>query len=267
MPTANRRRWMREYMKEYRQGKLRGEGVKGHHQVANSAKVEKLRKTQRLQSFKWRIARLLSSQYEILMCAQGRPHFGNFRDADGSIKIRGKELCSDIKEVLADYELLEDFKDIFNMGGGELCKALLLRKYSKKFDQAIPCLIVALDKAVLLEYLQQLPDHGGERWELVFHRVRSEAKKGDWRPIDFSAESNRWWEEHRSVCELLKCIPRDRPQWDSSGLHALLSEWAMGIRKIGHWDEHEAPGASDVVWREMISPIWPKPNTSAMSRQ
>ena len=35
MPTRNRRRWMRDYMREYRQGKLRAEVLKGNLHPGN----------------------------------------------------------------------------------------------------------------------------------------------------------------------------------------------------------------------------------------
>jgi hypothetical protein len=63
MPTANRRGWMRDYMKEYRQGKLRG-NVAGSS--AHPSRCEELKTAHRLHSFKWRLSKPLSPQYEIL---------------------------------------------------------------------------------------------------------------------------------------------------------------------------------------------------------
>jgi hypothetical protein len=53
MPTANRRRWMRDYMEEYRKGKRRGDMVECH---SRSARGEDLKMAHRFESFKWRFS-------------------------------------------------------------------------------------------------------------------------------------------------------------------------------------------------------------------
>jgi hypothetical protein len=55
MVDAQRRRYMSDYMKKYRQ---------------NPAKRKHLKMTHRLDSFQWRVAKLLGPRYEIWMCAQ-----------------------------------------------------------------------------------------------------------------------------------------------------------------------------------------------------
>jgi hypothetical protein len=178
MPTANRRLWMRDYMKEYRQGRLRGGRVEGHPQAGISTKLEELRKTQRLQSFKWRIAALLSSQYEILLCLQYGPRFGNFRWDDGSITVYSQDFCNDKKETLQYFPILRDFKDTFEVGGDEIFKALVLRKYNRKFNQYTSCVVGVLDKASLLDQLYQMPNQGGKKWENVFSKAKKRSQKG-----------------------------------------------------------------------------------------
>jgi hypothetical protein len=70
MPTENRRRWMRDYMKDYRQGKLRKEVVNGHLYSAPPHRREELKEAHRLNSYKWRLSTLLSLQYEIFISMQ-----------------------------------------------------------------------------------------------------------------------------------------------------------------------------------------------------
>jgi hypothetical protein len=250
-------------MKEYRQGKLRREVVEGQVQPDNPAKREKLRKTQRLQSFKWRIATLLSPQYDILMCVQYGPEFRGFRADNGMPIIFSRNFCNNTKQILGLFPILRDFKETFEVGGDEIFKAFVLRKYNREFNQATDCVVGVLDKASLLDQLQKLPHQGGKRWETVFDRATIKAEnKGHWRRLEcseelyHSGEFFQWWEERRMVCQPLRWTARKTPRWNSSALHQLLSEWAIGSRKIGLWGEHEALGASDVAWRAMISPIF-----------
>jgi hypothetical protein len=105
MPTENRRRWMRHYMKEYRQGKLRGDGTERH---PRPDRCEKLKEAHRLNAFRWRLSKLLSPQYEIFLCRQYEPDSTEF-DRDGTLIMFGKGYCDNIN-ITFDYLLgLEEF--------------------------------------------------------------------------------------------------------------------------------------------------------------
>ena len=81
MPSLHHNKhWRREYMQDYRQGLLRGNGTKPS---AHPAKREKLKVAQRLYSFKWRLSKLLSRQYDILLFVQYEPYYGVFETNRG----------------------------------------------------------------------------------------------------------------------------------------------------------------------------------------
>jgi hypothetical protein len=240
MPTAYRRQWMRDYMKEYRRGKLRGEVIKGHLHPGNPGRREKLKEIHRLDSFKWRLSQLLSYQHEILFCIEYGPEYGIFKDEEGVV-ISGydEDLCNDVEEVLQMFPTLEDFY-IFDIGGSEIFKVFVLEKYSKKFDRVTNCLVGVLDKLALLENLQELPSQGGSKWEKVLNKVKAESIQGTWQKLDFSREPLLQLDRH-TWCYLLKCTARDHPQWNSRKLHSCLCGWAMGSRSIGSWGKEELP--------------------------
>ena len=70
MPTVHRQLWMRDYMKEYRQGKLRGGRIEGHLQPANPDRREKLKEDHRFDSHKWRLSKRLGPRYDLLFYVQ-----------------------------------------------------------------------------------------------------------------------------------------------------------------------------------------------------
>jgi hypothetical protein len=90
--------------------------------------------------------------------------------------------------------LKDDFRYTCSKGGGELFKVFLFRKYSRKFDRVTECVVGVLDKAALLENLQKLPSQGGIKWEKVLNKVKTEARQGTWRKLDFSRGPNLWVE-------------------------------------------------------------------------
>ena len=143
MPNVHSPYYMHDYMKEYRQGKLRTEVVKGHVHPGNPARREKLNEANRLNTFKWRISKLLSPRYEILLCIQYRPEpeYCPFNENEVMIHTYSKEECNDIKEVIDWFPVLNEyFIDICNTGG-EIFKVFLLEKYSRKFDWFTDCLV------------------------------------------------------------------------------------------------------------------------------
>jgi hypothetical protein len=231
MPSVHRdKRWRREYMKDYRQGLLRGDGTEPS---TRSTKREELKAAQRVYSFKWRLSKLLSHQYDILLFLQYEPEHGIFQTNDGMILGYDDEFCNDVNEVILCFRILDlEFEYPCNTGGNELFKVFLFRTYSKKWDQATDCVVGVLDKAVLLEQLQQLPNQGGQRWEKILSKVKTEARKGRWHKLDFSDGSAQWIRLH-TECYLLKWTKRKRPQWSSSKLYKLLCRWEKGNYKIG----------------------------------
>jgi hypothetical protein len=260
MPTANRRRWMRDYMKEYRQGKLRKEVTGRQPQPKENplpSRREKLKEAHRLDSFKWRLSRLLGPQYEILLYVQYGPAYDVFNKADNLILGYDQEFYNNNEEIIACFPILEnEFKYICDRGGRELFKVFLFRKYSRNFDRATDCIVGVLDKAALLENLQKLPRQGGSKWEKVLNKVRTEARQGTWRKLDFSREPELWLESYNTECYSLKWTTKDLPSWNSSELHSCLYEWALGSRRIGRAEKYEWPKARDNdPRRSMLSPM------------
>jgi hypothetical protein len=255
--------WMRQYMREYRQGKLCGD-IAGRD--PNPHRYEALKTAQRLYSFKWRLSKLLGPQYEILLCVQYGPDYGAFKTADGHILGPGEELLYEPKKVLRSFPQLKTFKRCFGMGGGELFKVLDVVTFSNRFDRATECVVGVLDKAVLLEKLSQLPHQGGQKWEKVLDKAKVEASKGKWRPLEFWDHSCGKYLDHPSgkylfiadqtACFSLEWTARDQPNWNSLSLYDRLCIWAMGIRGNGSWAGQEWKGAKNGdLRRVLISPI------------
>ena len=249
MPSLHRNKcWRREYMKDYRQGLLRGDSTKPS---ARATKCEKLKVAQRIYSFKWRLSKLLSRQYDVLIFLQYKPEYGLFRDNHDMVSGYDDEFCNNADEVTSCFRILDaDFEYPCNTGGGELFKVFLFRTYSKKWDRVTDCVVGVLDKAALLEQLQQLPNQGGERWGKILSKVKIEARKGGWHKLDFSDGPAQWVGFHRE-CYLLKWTERKRPQWSSSKLYNLLCRWEKGSHKIGMRERANAIGTTKLI----ISPI------------
>jgi hypothetical protein len=239
------KRWRREYMKDYRQGLLQDGGTEPS---AHVAKREKLQAGQRIYSFKWRLSKLLSHQYDVLLFLQYESEYC-VSEADDSMFLGYEdEFCSDADEVISCFRILDcDFHCPCDMGGGELFKVFLFRTYSKKWDRATDCVVGMLDKAALLKQLQQLPNQGGQKWEKILSKVEIEARKGKWRELDFSDGPARWLGLY-TECYLLKWTERKRPRWSSSRLYSLLCRWEKGSYKIG------MPTGADAT-KLIVSPI------------
>jgi hypothetical protein len=252
MPTENRRRWMRDYMREYRQGKLRTETVQGCLPAGNPDKREELKATNRLNNFKWRISELLGPQYEIIECIQDTPLRGTFEDGEWIMTFCKEEFCRDMDRT--DIFVSKDFRDICDIGGGEIFKALLLEKFSKKFDWINTCYIGVLDKLALLKSLQKLPRLDNNKWNIVLNKVVAEPNQDMWGSLDLS---NCYYKQidDRTICYLLKCTAREHPVWNSLRLYSFLYGWATGVRKIGPGELYENLGAVDDIRRLIRSPI------------
>jgi hypothetical protein len=253
MPTANRLRSRRDYMRDYRAGNLR-RGVAGKQ--SRSARREKLKQANRLDTFKWRLSKLLSPQYEILLCVEYPAVYGVFEDDEGRIMGCNQHLVHDSKVIMRYFPILkEEFRYLCDIGGGELFKVFLLWKYSRKFDQVTQILVGALDKAALLENLQKLPNQGGTKWKPILDKVKTEWGQGTWRKLDFS-EGLRLWVGSYIMCYLLKCTARERPKWGSLRFYSHLLGWTLSSRKRGSGEKYEWPKANHLCPRRLIrSPI------------
>ena len=208
MPPANRTRWMRDYMTEYRQGKLRGEVVGRHLNSGNPHRREKLKKAHRLDSFKYRLSKLLSSQYEILLCIQYALEYGVFKNGDGLVLGYDEEFCTNSKEVIDCFPMLkDDFKAMCNKGGGNIFKVFLIRK----FDQVIESVVGVLDKAALLEDLQRLSNQRCSECESALNKVKNESRHGTWRKLNFQRDPWIWLDDYIE-CYSLTWTARNRPQ-------------------------------------------------------
>ena len=118
--TATRRRWMNNYMKDYRQGKLRGDIAGQHSQPTRCAE---LKAAHRIHSFKSRLSKLLSPQYEILACVQYEPEYGVFQTDDSIIIRYSDEFCTNVYDVLSCFPILGwEFEFSCRMGGNEIFK-------------------------------------------------------------------------------------------------------------------------------------------------
>jgi hypothetical protein len=244
MPTANRRRWMRDYMKEYRQGKLRGD-VAGRH--SHSTKREDLKMAHRFESFKWRVSKLLGAQYEILLCVQYDPE--KWTDK-GMVRI-----WTDVDEDNATefFPALEEFQYQCKPGG-EIFKVFVVMKFNRRQDEFTSCVVGVLDKLALLKNLQKLPDHDRKEWNSIIKKIEIEARSEIWHELDFSEDTHLWL-ENDIWCSPLRWTFRNRPSWRSARLRKLLLRWKVGSRRIGKWDRFEIRGANNALRRGIFSPL------------
>jgi hypothetical protein len=247
--------YMREYMREYRQGKLRGHLIRGHPASSIFARRENLKMSHRLESFKWRLSRLLNSQYEILLCVEYKSVDGMFKNGEDDILGYDEEIFHKSKEVLAEFPILKQFKAACNAGGSDLFKAIIFAKYTHNFTRWTTYIAVVLDKATLLNNLQKLPNKGGFRWKSVMDKLAEEKRYGEWHELDFSGEyclSARPY----IVGYLARWTTNDRPQWDSSELHRRLCAWAIGNHRLRGWGKYEGLNANGNQPKKLlISPI------------
>jgi hypothetical protein len=131
MPTPHRRRYMCDYMKEYR---------------GNPARHDELKTAHRLDSFKWRLSKLLSSQYEILLCEEYGP-FKTFAENEEHEEDRKQVPAStdfnqiDLSHIDGEegkinfsmflvFPIFHIFSACFHSGGREIFKVILLAKIS-----------------------------------------------------------------------------------------------------------------------------------------
>jgi len=228
MLTANRRRWMRDYMREYRQGELRGDGVEKSPPLERS---EALRASHRFHSYKWGFSKLLGPRYEILLCAQYGPEYGVFKVQDGMITGYDYGFINDWKRVIRYFSILKLFKRACYLGVYELFKVFLFRKYNQKFNQVTDYVVGVLDKGVLLENLQKLKGQDSSIWGEVLTKVEREAGRKAWYEFDPPREPTLWVGRY-TECYVFKWTARGRPRWDSSALRNSLYTWALGTCRI-----------------------------------
>lgn len=249
MPTANRRLWMRDYMKEYRQGKLRGGRVEGHFQPGNPDRREKLKEAHRLDSFKWRLSKLLGPQYDLLFYVQYEPE-----KWDNEYELP----C----HKSGDFPVSDWFWSHCDSGGGEIFKLFLFMRVNRAYNQFTSCIVGVLDKAALLKHLQDLTGRKRKELNNVIEKLEAAARKERWHALDSSNPRCFWfdgylWFSERDVCfQPLKWTARKRPDWRDARLRNLLSRWMSGHRQTGTWDRFEMRGVNNGLRRGLFSPIF-----------
>jgi hypothetical protein len=251
MPGRRRRSysWTRNYMKEYRQGKLRGDIT---DESTRDERREKLKEAHRLDSFKWRLSKLLGSQYEILLCVQYERIYRNYKSNNGRIDV--VDTGSRVKDVLEACPILKSFKACCSPGGSEIFKAFVLSSYGRKYNGMTPYVVGVLDKAALLKNLRNVPKESDNDWDRVITKVETKAREEIWRELDFSGKIGLWL-GNRVFCQPLKWTIHKDPKWASSQLHELLHRWVIGNRKIRKREWEEERKANKCVFRLIISPI------------
>jgi hypothetical protein len=137
MTPPHRRRWMREYMANYRRNPENG---------------EELRKAHRFDSFVWRLSKSLSPRYDILMCVQHGPgplsdddvgedndRYSPVEKREGSVSIECKSEDIVLEDNTSTTELnpfealpfpsFKLFYLYFKTGGEDIFKVFLYTRY------------------------------------------------------------------------------------------------------------------------------------------
>jgi hypothetical protein len=257
MPIAHRSRWMCDYMKEYRQGKLRGRQVEGHPQPANPDRREKLKEAHRLNSRKWRLSKLLGPRYDLLFYVQ-------YESQEWDSSKYGYP-----RYKSSDFPVSEWFWHCCDSRGGEIFKLFLFLRKNRGYNRLTSSVVGVLDKAALLKHLHGLT--GRKRKELsdVIEKLEAAATKEEWRVLDYSGrpyyrfDGYLWlYKPGSPVGSLghigfrpLKWTARKHPDWRDTGLRKLLSRWMNGHRQPGMWDRSEIRGVDNRVRRGWFSPI------------
>jgi hypothetical protein len=123
MVDAQHRHYMNNYMKKYRQKRV---------------KRDYLKMTHRIDSFKWRISKLLGPRYEILMCAQYDAYITTYDD------------------YVVDQDLYRSFKKNCNQGGMTIFKVCFFDKWNRLYRKYNCCIVGILDKYALCQSFREL---------------------------------------------------------------------------------------------------------------
>jgi hypothetical protein len=202
----------------------------------------------RFESFKWRFSKLLSAQYEILLCVQYDPE-----------KWIGEDMIPDWTHMNEDniaehFPALEEFQ-FKCMPGGEIFKVFVFTKFNRRYDEMTNYIVGVLDKSALLKNLQKLQGHDRKEWNSIIKNVEIEAKSKTWHELDFSEDTDLQLTKY-TWCSQLKWTIRNRPSWKSAKLRNLLRRWNIGSRRTGKWEKFEIRGADNVLRRGVFSPIY-----------
>jgi hypothetical protein len=222
MAATGRRRWMREFMSNYRQ---------------NPEKREELRKAHRFDSFIWRLSKFLGPRYDILMCHQGGPFL--FYDSENP-SVEDTENNSDDGPGTHIFEAFPTFLIFYIVcepGGGDVFKVFSYAKYYfyNSHIDAIWGMVGTLDKYALFNRLTRLARKERTIWENMIRKLEKEKERTDWREIelidDVDADELHWKSQ--------EWAPHDEPDWHSSQFQTFLRMWEVGHRKLGKREEGE----------------------------
>jgi hypothetical protein len=239
--TRHRHDWMRDYMREYRQGKLRGTDVGRDSALL---RCENLKVAHRFTSFKWRFSKLLSPQYQILVCIQYAQQ-----------EYHNKDLIPDWSSV-DENTILEVFPELSMFQhtckpGGEIFKLFVFSRFNKKHDQITLCVIGVLDKSILLKYRQKILDYYDEEWDFILDWIAAEESMGIWSEFGFSKDVDRWLGD-LVMCSPLRWTIKNSPNWRSVHLRNLLNRWQLDNRKIGTSKGYAVQDGNDTINRGQL---------------
>jgi len=231
MPTADRRYYMRGYMKEYRRHSVRHGELKTAH---------------RLDTVKWRLSELLSSQYEILFFVQYKPVMWASKDTVPNWTKVGKN------RLMEYLPVLQWFKYVCDPGGCDLFKVFLFMRLNRKHDQITYCIVGVLDREALLKNLQQLTGKLRNEFTGIIKMLEMEEREERWHRLNFPNEGVVLLRKYLYCCSL-KWTVRKQPNWKSVSLRNLLHRWEMGSRRVGKWEKWERGINDDPETRGMSS--------------
>jgi hypothetical protein len=161
---------MQDYMREYRQGQLRGDST-GRH--PDPTRCEKLKTAQRLYSFKWRLSTLLGPQYDLLFCVE-------------YVLEKWSEEYGIPRWTSDEVPQTEWFWCHAYPGGGEIFKLFVLMRFSRNYDWLTTRIVGVLDKAALLKNLQCLTRRKQREWNDLIEKLEVEVRNNKWYELDFS---------------------------------------------------------------------------------
>jgi hypothetical protein len=245
MTTPHRRRWMREFMLDYRR---------------SPGKYEQLRKDHRVDSFIYRLSKLLSPRYDILMCMQYGPFLVHDISEDASLENNGginrheenfDDEFNDYPYPYNTFPIFLYFYIYFEPGGGDVFKLFCYTKYylDGASIRAILGMIGVLDKCALLNELTRLTGEGRIIWRDMIRKLEKESK--EWREINLSDDRDPVEYGWKSI----EWASHDSPDWNSVQFQTFLRLWKAGNGKIGKREADEW-WDGNVKYRFVASPIF-----------
>ena len=204
----------------------------------------------RFDSFKWRCSKLLSPQYEILVCVQYNQRKWPYKDM---VPDRSDVNEKTILEVFPDLDTFQDACE----PGGELFKVFVLTKFNRRCDEITEYVTGVLDKSTLLKYKHKLLDYNYEGWDLLIEDIEAEVRRDIWYELDFSKGIHIWLGKY-VLCTSVRWTMRDHPNWRSARLRNLLHRWKIGKignRMLGKWERAIIQEENNFIGKGIWSPI------------